>query len=1523
MVGDNAATITGAYAIGTATATSADPLSSTSYGRAGGLTGSNSGRISQVWTSGAVSASKSGGLSGLNDAQGTFTAAFWDADSTHMSSAFGGNDNTSSGTPIKVVSSNRRALSAYVVRNDNTNSLDFTNVWYRSGTMRPMLRAEAQPADSDGIIAVSNLHQLQLIDATPSGKYRLTSDIDASTKTYTNDSPDIWGLTGFQPLSASGSGFSGSIDGAGRVIRKLTINQPGTLYAALFGILGAAGSISNIGLVDGNVIGGSTSALLVGTSFGKIANVYATGSVSGVRTIGGLVGSVSDQSATLSYAYSTVNVTGSDGNVGGLVGENVGSISEAYATGNVSGGNNTGGLVGFNNGSIDHAYAVGKVIMTTGSHVGGLIGAVDNQSKISGLFWNTETTKQANGIGTGGSTGITGLTTAQMQDLSSYEATYNGFDFDATWSPPNSAGKGGQADAHYPELYKLTPVLTVTYMGATTYGTTNADPMKTFVGLRAGDFVYETPTATLASKSDVGRYAALSGGKISGSRTYRIIDAGTITVQPIKLIVTGQKAYDGTGNFTAAQLTATGGPQDETITVADGSGRATSVDVGEYSDRPFDNLKITVANGKSSNYLLALTGKLTITPKTLTLVGTKTYDGKAGFGLSQIAIQGVVGTDTATLVGGTGDVASAASANAGIDEAGTFSGLDFNLSGSPKSNYVLPKSAQLTITKTTLTGTAKNVSKDYDGKALIGGAGVTYEGFVNGETEAVLGGSLTYGGPAKDATKAGTYVLTASGQTSNNYDITYKPGTLTIARVKLTASVKEVSKSYDGKPFDANDVLTYDGFVNDETVAVLGGSPSYGGTAPGAKQPGTYTLTAAGQTSDNYDISYKPGTLTISKRPVTVVISNETKVYDGQGYPGASATIENLADGEDPSVLGGQFQLGGDWKGATNVGRYSITGSGYTSNNYDISYKPGTLTITKAPLTASFEDPTWGDKVVKVYDGTPNAPLPAGTVHLSTVFRDDDVTATGTARYVDSNVGYHKLVTVTGLTLSGAAVGNYELINDTASEYTGLISPAPLTVIVNNAAKTYDGKAFSGGNGFTYKGFLGQDDESVLHGSFTYRGSAQGAKQAGRYVVAGSGLSADNYGVNYQNGTLTISPAPVVVTALGGTSTYGETASNPGFTATGLVDGEGIDALKGLSNNFSITPQTGVSGSPYTLSVTGTVANGNYIVTERRDATWTVTPRTLGVTAKAASRPIGDANPDFTYDTRGLVNGDGLSGALTTTADAASPEGGYPITQGTLSAGANYSLSYTGADLTVTAKPASGSTAGGSSQPVTASGTSPGNGTNPSSGSSSGTNDPTGAATGTTSPGAGAASGTAAPSNPSSSGTSSPVKADSGTTSSKAGAGGASTTNAADRGGNGAMSPAGTAAPASTDLASTAAQAPASQAPAASTSPHTKRNRTRMARPSQRTPVSDPRSPASQRRAASRINRPLQVQGRVAAASSRNPIAAEADASPHGDRYPLPQPSDPRSSADRAPAPRNREAFYRSVSFSSIRRFLA
>ena len=98
-------------------------------------------------------------------------------------------------------------------------------------------------------------------------------------------------------------------------------------------------------------------------------------------------------------------------------------------------------------------------------------------------------------------------------------------------------------------------------------------------------------------------------------------------------------------------------------------------------------------------------------------------------------------------------------------------------------------------------------------------------------------------------------------------------------------------------------------------------------------------------------------------------------------------------------------------------------------------------------------------------------------------------------------------------------------------------------------------------------------------------------------------------------------------------------------------------------------------------TATGYFANSSGSVIQSVD------PRPITATADPQSKVYGDDDPDLTYQiTSGsLAGSDTFSGSLTR--DAGEDVGDYAITQGTLALSSNYTLTYEGASLTITARP--------------------------------------------------------------------------------------------------------------------------------------------------------------------------------------------------------------------------------------------
>ena len=205
-------------------------------------------------------------------------------------------------------------------------------------------------------------------------------------------------LTGkdWTPIGTSfDNSYTGTFDGGGHTITGLTITTKDQ-FVGLFGYLNRAGTVKNVVMegiqITSNHMFGNTGGV-AGFSWGTIENCSVSGSVSGTKCVGGVVGAQKAGSITGCSSSATVKGTV---DVGGVAGEKWGSMTACYATGNVtleidspkdlSGG----GLVGFNGGSgVLACYATGNVTSTGSStgnvHIGGLFG--DNYTTVTACYW--------------------------------------------------------------------------------------------------------------------------------------------------------------------------------------------------------------------------------------------------------------------------------------------------------------------------------------------------------------------------------------------------------------------------------------------------------------------------------------------------------------------------------------------------------------------------------------------------------------------------------------------------------------------------------------------------------------------------------------------------------------------------------------------------------------------------------------------------------------------------------------------------------------------------------------------------------------------------------------------------------------------------------------------------------------------------------------------------------------------------------------------------------------------------------
>ncbi|MEW5819894.1 MAG: MBG domain-containing protein, partial [Cyanobacteriota bacterium] len=539
-------------------------------------------------------------------------------------------------------------------------------------------------------------------------------------------------------------------------------------------------------------------------------------------------------------------------------------------------------------------------------------------------------------------------------------------------------------------------------------------------------------------------------------------------------------------------------------------------DVGIYS--------VTVSNGtilSPLGYQFNFTnGSLDIHPAPLNITAndkTKTYGSvNPSF---DVTYTGFVLAQDETFLSGTlaNNTPATQSSNVG-DYAITPSGLT-------SLNYnIIYNDGNITINPAPLTVTGSSEIKAYGSPNPA--FSVSYSGFVLGQDNSSLGGSLSFSTLATNSSNAGLYVVTPQGLTSANYLINFVDGSLVINPADLIVNVDNKIKTYGS----SNPALTanYTGFVLGQNQSVLGGALST--TATLASNAGNYPITAATLTSSNYNIIPNDAILTVNPADLIVNVDNKIKTY-GSSNPALTANYTGFVLGQSQSVLGGALSTTATL--ASNAGNYPITAAALTSSNYNIISNDAILTVNPADLIVNVNDTS------KIY----GASNPVFTSIITGYkLADNESSLSGSLIYTTpametSDTGLYNI------SASGLESYNY---NINYVDGTLAIDPATLTISVNNAIKIYGDSTpvFS----VNCSGFVLGQSVLDLDGTLAFSTPVTTTSDAGVYAVSPGGVSSSNYIINFVDGNITVNPADIIVTVNDTNKIYG--SPNPSFSST-------------------------------------------------------------------------------------------------------------------------------------------------------------------------------------------------------------------------------------------------------------------------------------------------------------------------------------------------------------------------------------
>lgn len=393
--------------------------------------------------------------------------------------------------------------------------------------------------------------------------------------------------------------------------------------------------------------------------------------------------------------------------------------------------------------------------------------------------------------------------------------------------------------------------------------------------------------------------------------------------------------------------------------------------------------------------------------------------------------------------------------------------------------------ATLTVASAALSITAENQNSTYGSLLVLpqsGGSAYSVLGLKNGDS--VSSATVLYSGnqTVPSTTNAGDYsgsvdVSAANGVRLANYNITYVPGNLSVAKAVLTVTAVDSGKFVGMNDPSGYGGVMFSGFKNadsDSSGALGSATVSVSRSNSSVNDAGIYTnvlLPNVSTSLQNYSVTYGSGKFVIvgANQLLVQVGANSTSYGAAPNYSASTMTVSyctNCALGvSSPNIITvprADIRVSGSSvtvvDGSTSgvfalspanptmnssgtqlaVGSYSLGASGtsiFTSPtggtpNFNEIQVIGGLTVT--PLQLSYSD-LGITGVSQVYNGSVNMTNLSLTAS-SGVLPGDVVTVAGTGTFASKNVGINIPYTV-GIALTGADSANYQI--NSGSSYTG------------------------------------------------------------------------------------------------------------------------------------------------------------------------------------------------------------------------------------------------------------------------------------------------------------------------------------------------------------------------------------------------------------------------------------------------------------------------------------------------------
>ncbi len=610
-----------------------------------------------------------------------------------------------------------------------------------------------------------------------------------------------------------------------------------------------------------------------------------------------------------------------------------------------------------------------------------------------------------------------------------------------------------------------------------------------------------------------------------------------------------------------------------------------------------------------------LSTTLSVSSASGTYGGTASLSATLSNGCTPIAGRTIAFTVNGTSVGsattdvsGTATVASASLSGVSVGAYGTGARASF----AGDSSYTSSSgSSTLTVNARALTVTATGINKVYDGgtsaTVILSDNRVSGDVFTDSYTGASFAGKAA--GSGKTISVSG---ISISGAAAANYTVnTTATATANITQRALTVSAMGVNKGFDGTT--AATVTLSDNRVSGDVFTDSYTSASFSDASTGVGKTVTVTgISISGADAANYTANSSASTTAnITGKTLTVTATGVNKVYDG----GTSATVtladnRTIGDNITVSYASATFAAKSVGNGvAVSVSGISVTGpdaASYISLNTTATTAAN---ITAKTLTVS------ASGINKVFDGGTTATVTLSDNRVSGDVFTDSYTA---ASFSDSSVGVGKIVSVSGISITGTDAANYSANSTTTT--TASITGKTLTVTASGVNKVYDG-------GTSATVTLSDNRTTGDNITVSYTTAAFAAKNAGNSVaVSVSGISVTGPdAASYTSfnttasATANITAKALAVSATGVNKIYDGAATATVTLSDNRVAGDVFTASYSSASFSDKNVAAGKTISVSGISISGTDA-ANYTPNTTAGATANITAKPLMISATGVNK---------------------------------------------------------------------------------------------------------------------------------------------------------------------------------------------------------------------------------------------------------------------------------------------------------------